>query len=1041
MGRRTWRRKTNWGLSKMSQIDKKNQEFVKTNSHEMNSAQDNQFGYWKSLKDISSEEDYNRFLKQSDHIEDNGLSRRNFLSLIAASVALAGLEGCKKPVQKIIPYVEAEIGTIPGIPKYYASTIPWKNNALGVVIENHDERPVKVEGNENHPSTLGKSNAFSQASTLEMYDPDRARGVKYNGKKVDWSDYLKFAKNINSTKGEGLAVLMQESSSPTINSIKEDFKKSFPRAKWAVYESVNNENLYDGIKKAFSKKLQPIYRLENAQVIVSIGSDFLGIDDNNIYNTRKFAQNRNIVDENSTMNRLYVAENSITPTGASADHRLNVPQHNLEQLLAELAYELKQLGLSVSAKKVKSPNNLWIKAAAEDLMLNRGESIIIGGSQLSPELHHLIALINYQLKAPIDYYPLNKSQVSSKLDFESLCNDMKNGNIDNLIILGANPVYDSPSDFNFGELLKNVPNSVHLTNIEDETSKLCSWNIAMTHYFECWGDAMTFDGFASIVQPQIMPLFDSKSLIQVLTPLVYSKELSSYDYVKNVWKSAIIKQGNFERKWEKVLHDGVYSNPLLLKQKIKPSSKPNTKFLNKPLNLDKGRFEVVFNASSSVYDGRFANNGWLQEIPKPVTSLTWDNAALISIKVAKKLNIKNGQMIEITIGKQSIKIPAWITPGQNPKSISLELGYGRQFKGRLGNGVGFNVYPLRASSTPNVALNAKIKVLNETYPLASTQDHHGLEDDKYAAPGFDDLSNNEVQSRIPDLVKQSTLDYYKDNPDWVQKKVEEHKPDKKKSWADHSMYNPDWDYSKGHQWGMSIDLTSCTSCNACSIACQSENNIPVVGKQQVMNGREMHWIRIDNYFAGDPENPEVSTQSVACVHCELAPCETVCPVAATTHSSDGVNQMTYNRCLGTRYCANNCPYKVRKFNFYNYTRDLPEVVQMAMNPDVSIRFRGVMEKCTYCYQRVSAARISAENENREMKDGDFQVACQQSCPADAIKFGDINDPNSEVSKAKRRNRDYALLAHLGTAPRTTYLAKIRNQNPKLNSNANHRSHH
>lgn len=1027
----------------MSQIDKKNQEFVKTNSHQMNSSENNEFGYWKSLKNISSEEDYNRFLKQSDHNEDNGLSRRNFLSLIAASVALAGLEGCKKPVQKIIPYVEAEIGTIPGIPKYYASTIPWKNNALGVVIENHDERPVKVEGNDKHPATLGKSNAFSQASTIEMYDPDRARGVRHNGKKVDWSEYLKFAKDINKGDGKGLAVLMQESSSPTIKSIQNDFKKKFPSASWVSYESVNNENLYTGIEKAFSKKLQPVYRLENAQIIVSLGSDFLGVDDNNIYNTRKFAQNRDIVDENSTMNRLYVAESSITSTGSSADHRLNIPQHEMENILAELSFELRQLGLSVDANKVKSSNNLWIKAAAEDLMSNRGQSIILGGSQLSPEFHQLIALLNNQLNAPVDYYPLNLSQVSSLNDFKSLCNDIKNNKIKNLIILGANPVYDSPADFNFEDLLIKVPNSVHLTNILDETSKLCSWNIAMTHYFECWGDAMSYDGFASIVQPQIMPLFDSKSVIQVLTPMVYSKELSSYDTVKNVWKSDIIKSGNFERKWEKVLHDGLYDIPIIKKEKVKSSAKASTKQLNNTIKLDDNKFEIVFNASSSVYDGRFANNGWLQEIPKPVTSLTWDNAALVSLKVAKKFNIKNGQMIEIKVDNNSIKLPAWITPGQNQKSISLELGYGRTFEGRLGNGVGFNVYPLRMSNNPSYSLNASISVLDETYPLASTQDHHGLEEDKYAAPGFDKLANNEVQSRIPELVKQSTLDYYKENPDWVQKKVEEHKPDKKRSWAEHSMYNPEpeYDYSKGPQWGMSIDLTSCTSCNACSIACQSENNIPVVGKQQVMNGREMHWIRIDNYFAGDPDNPEMSTQSVACVHCELAPCETVCPVAATTHSSDGVNQMTYNRCLGTRYCANNCPYKVRKFNFYNYTRDLPEVVQMAMNPDVSIRFRGVMEKCTYCYQRVSAARISAENENREMQDGDFQVACQQSCPADAIKFGDINDPNSAVSKAKRRNRDYALLAHLGTAPRTTYLAKIRNQNPKLSSGAHNGSHH
>ena len=1023
----------------MSQIEKKNQEFVKTNSHVLEDTTNQEFGYWKSLKDISSEDDYNRFLKQSEHNVDNGLSRRNFLSLIAASVALAGLEGCKKPVQKIIPYVEAEIGTIPGIPKYYASTLPFKNNALGVVIENHDERPVKVEGNEKHPTTLGKSNSFAQASTLEMYDPDRARGVKFEGNKVDWNEYLKFAKSLNDGNGKGLAVLMQESSSPTIKSIQEDFKKNLPNADWVVYESVNNENLYDGIELAFSKRLQPLYRLEKAQIIVSLGSDFLGVDDNNIYHTRKFAQNRNIVDENSTMNRLYVAESSISSTGSSADHRLNVPQHEMENLLAELAYELKQLGLRIEAKKVKSSNNLWVKAAAKDLFDGRGESIIIGGSSLSKEFHQLIALINYNLKAPVDYYPLNMSQVSSIKNFESLCNDMKNGKINNLIILGANPVYDSPADFDFAESLKKVKNSVHLTNIIDETSKLCSWNIAMNHYFECWGDAMTYDGHVSIVQPQIMPLFDSKSIIQVLSPIVHSKEQSAYDTVKNVWKSNIIKSGNFEREWDKVLHDGLYKKPIFKKLNVRPASKISTAVLNN-YSLDNDKFEIVFCPSSSVYDGRYANNGWLQEIPKPITSLTWDNAALISMKVAKKLNIKNGQMLEISVGDNTINIPAFITPGQNQKSITLELGYGRKFNGRIGNEVGFNVYPLRSSESPSFILNGSIKVLNETYPLASTQDHHGLEDDKYAAPGFDDLANKEAQSRIPELVKQSTLDYYKDNPDWVQKKVEQHKPDKNRSWADHSMYNPDWDYSKGPQWGMSIDLTSCTSCNACSIACQSENNIPVVGKQQVMNGREMHWIRIDNYFAGDPDNPEVSTQSVACVHCELAPCESVCPVAATTHSSDGVNQMTYNRCLGTRYCANNCPYKVRKFNFYNYTKDLPEVVQMAMNPDVSIRFRGVMEKCTYCYQRISSARITAENEGREIKDGDFQVACQQSCPADAIKFGDINDPNSEVSKAKRRNRDYALLAHLGTAPRTTYLAKIRNQNPMLVSKSQNGSY-
>jgi len=1027
----------------MSQIKNKSEEFVKTNQADQKAAQSHEFGYWKSLKDISTSDDYDRYLKQSEHHEDNGLSRRNFLSLVAASIALAGLEGCKKPVQKIIPYVEAEIATVPGIPKHYASTMPFKNNALGVIIENHDERPVRVNGNEKHPSSMGKSNSFSQATTLNMYDPDRSRGVRLDGKKVDWSEYVKYGQSINNKKGKGLAVLSQESSSPTMQFMHNEFKKAYPDADWIVYEPINNENLYKGIEKAFGKKLQPFNRLENAQTILSIGSDFLGVEDNSIYHTRKFAMNRDLEDEKSTMNRLYVVESFMSATGSSADHRLNVPNHEFGLLLKELAGELKKLGLNINAKPIKTSNHLWIKTVAEDLMKDRGQSIIIGGSDLSSDLHCLIAGINNQLQAPIDYYPLDRSHITSMKDFKALCEKMKKGLIDNLIILGGNPVYDAPSDYNFELCLSKVKSAVHLSDFYDETSKHCQWNIAQAHFFESWGDAMTYDGYASVIQPQIRPLFGSKSALQVLTPVIFKEDRSSYDIIKKVWKDDIVKESNFERNWEKILHDGIYDNTLLKKKNVRSVKKVSTAVLSKDQILEADKFEIIFTPSSSVYDGRYANNGWLQEIPKPITSLTWDNVAFISMKVAKKLNIKNGQMIQVSLGNTDIKVPAWIVPGQNKKTITLELGYGREFSGRIGNGVGFNVYPLRKSTDMGCAMNASIKVLNETYPIASTQDHYGLEEDKLAAPGFSNLSGDEIQKRIPDLVKQSTLEEYKKQPEFVQDIVESHKPDKKRSWADHSMYNiePEYDYTKGNQWGMSIDLTSCTSCNACSIACQSENNIPVVGKQQVMNGREMHWIRIDNYFSGDPDNPEVSTQSVACVHCELAPCEQVCPVGATTHSTDGVNQMTYNRCLGTRYCANNCPYKVRKFNFYNYTRDLPEVVQMAMNPDVSMRFRGVMEKCTYCYQRVSEAHIKAENEHRELVDGDIKVACAQSCPADAIKFGDINDPNSEVSKAKRRNRDYALLGQLGTSPRTTYLAKIRNQNPKLSSGSHQGAHH
>ena len=1022
----------------MSQIKNKNQGFVKTNHNGEEKENSHQFGYWKSLKDISSTDDYDKYLKQSEHHEDSNVSRRNFLSLVAASVALAGLEGCKKPVQKIIPYVDAEIGTIPGIPKYYASTMPFQNNAIGVLIENHDERPVKVEGNEKHPTSLGKSNTFSQATVLDMYDPDRARGLKLDGKKVAWSDYVKYAKSIYDSNGEGLAVLLQESSSPTLNVLRDDFAKTYPNADWVVYDPINNENLYLGIKKAFGKKMQPYNRLENAQTILSIGSDFLGCDDNNIYHTKKFAQNRKLENENSTMNRLYVVESSMTLTGANADHRLNVSVGEFNSVLKELCSELKKLGLKTDARSVKTSNNLWIKTVAEELIKNKGNCIILGGNHLSAEAHAVIAMLNNQLVAPIDYYPLTRSHVTSSKDLDVLCKKMEKGAVKNLIILGGNPVYNTSADLEFATLMKNVENIVHLSNIYDETSKHSNWHIAESHFFETWGDAMTYDGYPSVIQPQIRPLFQSKSVIEILIPLVYGKEKRSYDLIKDIWKRKIAKQSNFENTWNKILHNGIYNKALLKAQGVRSR---NVSLLSLTDQKTKeNQFEVVFVASSSMYDGRYANNGWLQELPKPITHLTWDNAALISMSVAKQLNIKNGQMLEITLNKKTVKIPAWIVPGQNKKTITLELGYGRDFNGRVGHGVGFNMYPLRTTKSMGYGSGATVKVLKEKYPLAGTQDHYGLESDDLALSKS--LSANETQNRIPELVRQATLDEYKDHPDFVKHAVEKHLPDKGRELKDYSMYNPEpeYDYSKGHQWGMSIDLTSCTGCNACSIACQSENNIPVVGKQQVLNGREMHWIRIDNYFSGDPDNPEVSTQSVACVHCELAPCETVCPVAATTHSTDGVNQMAYNRCVGTRYCANNCPYKVRKFNFYNFTKDTPEVVQMAMNPDVSMRSRGVMEKCTYCYQRVSEARIKASNERRELVDGDIKTACQQSCPADAIVFGDINDSQSEVSKAKRRNRDYALLGQLGTSPRTTYLAKIRNQNPKLITN-HARAHH
>ncbi len=987
--------------------------------------------YWRSLEQIDNSPEFQKYLQHEfpDGTMDipDGMSRRKFLTLMGASFALAGLAGCRRPVEKIIPYVVAPEEIIPGIPKYYSTNLSFGLDSYGIVVENHEGRPTKLEGNPKHPTTLGKSNAWLQASILDMYDPDRAQSVLHNNNEAKLDDFALAWKELSTefadSKGDGLAVLTEAVNSPTFIRLKQDFLAKFPNANWVTWEPVSDETIYDGISLATGNEYRPVYHYDKANVILSLDSDFLNTESNAIRHTGDFANGRRVVDENDSMNRLYVVENSLSVTGGMADHRYRLRHQNIGAFTVALAFELKAQGLSIpgvsvlSKYKSHSFNSTWLKAVAKDLIQNKKQSLVVAGRGQSTNVHALVFSINYALKnrgATIDYYSADDTNRPQTDAFKKIATSMKDGDVSTLIMFGGNPVYNAPADFGFSEALKYVNHTIHISSHLNETSKFAEWTLPLAHALESWGDTKTADGISGITQPQIQPLFGGISFVECLAAIVKAdgKFPAGYDVVQTTWKTFLGE--NFTSAWRKVLHDGVFTkniikpaNPFLSHAKLKSVLK------NNPFSAD-ADFEVVFKTSPSVFDGRFANNGWLQETPDPITKITWDNAALMSHSTAKEMGVKNRDIISLTQNGNTVELPVWIMPGHADKSISIELGYGRTASGRIGNGVGGNAYAIRNTNTLWASGNITISPTGRTAVLATTQDHHGLDIEKLAADA--------IQDRLPEIIREATLDEYKHHPDFVQ----EHDS----SVPLVSMWD-EFQYDKGPQWGMAIDLNLCTGCNACSVSCQGENNIPIVGKEQVEKGREMSWMRMDRYYSGDMDNPEMVVQPLNCQHCEMAPCEQVCPVAATTHSEDGINGMTYNRCVGTRYCANNCPYKVRRFNYYNFTKDLPEIVQMVQNPDVTVRFRGVMEKCTFCVQRINQGKIEAKNEGRDLQDGDVISACQQSCPTDAIVFGDISNPESQISKLKKQNRNYALLGEINTQPRVTYLAKLRNPNPDL----------
>jgi len=942
-----------------------------------------------------------------------GVSRRDFLRVMGASMALAGTAGCRRPIEKIVPYISQPEEVVLGVPSYYATTMPFGLDAYGVVVESHEGRPTKIEGNPLHPSTLGGSSALMQASILGMYDPDRSKHVLRDADIKEWAQFVEFWRGLEATylesKGRGLAVLSESFSSPTLSRLKREFQQRFPEAIWVTYEPVSDENALKGIELAAGKPYRAIYDYSKAMVVLVLDADFLLMESNSISHARAFIQGRRMASESDSMNRLYVVESACTVTGAMADHRFPMPSSHIGAFLASVVLELETRGVTLGlddalqGSEVAQVDRDLLRLVADDLLGHRGECLIVAGRRQPPIVHAMVAVLNQVLGNighTVSCVEVTDAVLPDRCALAELMAKMAQGDISTLLIMGGNPVYAAPVDLEFAESLKKVDHTVHLSHYEDETSQEVEWHIPRSHFLETWGDCSAGDGTLSVVQPLIEPLYGSKSEFELLNLVATGADRRGYEIVRQTWRN-ILPGGDFEDQWRRVLHDGVLQKSAMTPTQVEIWTRAVSDHLvEHPISktaINRSHLEMVFQADHKVFDGRYANNAWLQELPDPITKLVWDNAALISPRLSEELDLRNGDTVRLRSGGRDLEMPVWIVPGQADYSVTVPLGYGRRRVGRVGDSTGFNAYRLRTSEAADFASAVTLTKLGKQYPLATTQHHHRME----GRP----------------LALAASLEEYQGHPDFVKELVET--PDLQSLWKEHR-------YEEGYQWGMAIDLNACIGCNACMIACQCENNVQVVGKRQAGYGRAMHWLRVDRYFEGDPRNPNILFQPVPCQQCEMAPCEQVCPVAATNHDKEGLNVMVYNRCVGTRYCSNNCPYKVRRFNFFNYVKSLPETVKMAQNPDVTVRSRGVMEKCSYCLQRINRAKLQAKREGRQIKDGEVMTACQQACPTGAIVFGNILDSQSQVRLKKESNRNYQILVEYNTRPRTSYLAKLRN---------------
>ena len=969
--------------------------------------------YWRSLEELAESDGFQEMLerefpRQAAEWPDDPAGRRQFLKVMGASLALAGLSACtRQPTETIMPYVRQPEEVIPGKPLFFATAVPHTAIAMGVLVESHLGRPTKVEGNPEHPASLGATDTLAQASVLDLYDPDRSQTLTYLGDIRPWSGFLGAAREALALQvpkaGAGLRFLTGATTSPTLADQFRTVLQKFPAAKWHRYEPIGRHATLTGARQAFGQPVHTYYQLANADVILSLDADFLGSGPAGVRYAADFASRRRVRGSQTAMNRLYVVESAATPTGAKADHRLPLRASDIEAFAAAVAAGVGAKGVDTSAGAAMTggPHAKWIAALVKDLQQHPGASVVMPGIHQSPAVHVLAQAINIALgnvgKTVIHTDSLDPNPVDDFDSLHELVSDMEAGKVDMLVIVGGNPVYNAPVDFAFAQRMSKVKLRIHMGLYADETSEFCQWHIPEAHFLETWSDARGFDGTATIMQPLIMPLYFGRSVHELLAAFGDTPNQTPYEIVKGYWNRQH-PGPDFEDWWRKAVHDGIVPNTALPARQVTFKGSAAA-----PAKATQAQgFEIVFRPDPHIFDGRFANNGWLQELPKPMTTLTWDNAAIISPRTAERLNLQNEDLVELEYRERKVRAPIWIQPGQPDDSVTVHLGFGRTRAGRVGNGVGFNAYLLRTSGAPLFDSGLEIVKLGSKFPLAMTQNQHLMEGRAIAISG--------------------NIEEYRTNPAFAKERAEE--PPKELT-----LY-PGFKYD-GYAWGMAIDQTACVGCNACMIACQAENNISVVGKEQVLMRRAMHWIRVDSYYQGSLDNPEVLFQPLPCMQCENAPCELVCPVQATNHSSEGLNDMVYNRCVGTRYCSNNCPYKVRRFNFFLYADWNTPTLKMQRNPDVSVRSRGVMEKCTYCVQRINEAKIDAEKEGRSVRDGEIQTACQQVCPAQAIVFGDINDPSSRVSKLKAEKLNYSLLADLNTRPRTTYLAGLRNPNPEI----------
>jgi molybdopterin-containing oxidoreductase family iron-sulfur binding subunit len=974
--------------------------------------------YWRSLEELAQTEGFfemvHREFPRQASVWPEGASRRDFMKLMTASMALAGLSACvKQPVEPIVPYVRQPEPITLGIPLYFASAMPFAGYATPVLVESHEGRPTKVEGNPDHPAGVG-SDVFAQASILDMYDPDRSQSVTYTGNIRSWGDYITaISGQLNSQKamqGAGLRILTRTVSSPTLAAQLNAVLAAYPQAKWIQYEPVNRDNARAGAQMAFGQYVETRYAFDKADVILSLDGDFLSSGcPGFLLHTRQFASRRN-PELKEKMSRFYMVESTPTNTGGKADHRLPVRASEVESVARAIA-----AGMGIGSGTAKPEQQKFVAALVKDLQAHKGAAVVVAGENQPPAVHALAHAMNAALGAAgatvIYTDPVEAKPQDQTAALKELVGEMNADSVDLLLIVGGNPVYEAPADFKFAEAMSKVHLRVQHSVFQNETTDFVHWHVNGTHYLEQWGDGRTIDGTATLTQPLIAPLYDGKSEYEFIEALIGSSATTGYEIVRKYWQSKM--PGDFEPAWRKALHDGFVADTAYpAKSVTAKASVPEAAASNT------GTMEVIFRRDPTIYDGTYANNAWLQETPKSMTQICWDNAVQISVKTAEKLGLKTEDIVEVEVNGSKVKGGVWRSPGHPDDAITVFLGYGRTKCGRVGTGVGFNAYTLRNSNAQYFAAG-KITKVGDGYGFANPQGWQYI--DQSGIPGAQDMSDRHI-------VRKATLEDFIKHPDFAREEGEAPSPE-------FTLYTdvhggPLYQYTEA-KWGMAIDMNACVGCKTCVVACQAENNIPVVGKEQVMRGRHMNWLRVDVYYEGGTENPSAYYQPIPCQQCENAPCEVVCPVGATVHSTEGLNDMVYNRCVGTRYCSNNCPYKVRRFNFLLWQDWETPQYKMMRNPEVSVRSRGVMEKCTYCIQRITYGRITAEKENRKIRDGEVITACQQACPAGAITFGDLNDPNSKVAKLRADGRNYGLLEDLNTRPRTTYMAVVQNPNPEL----------